>query len=63
MRVPAWRKRRLALAGTIAFLGMNGVRLTLDNDEAYEQVMAVATGQLIKTVEIAEQIRGGCRPR
>jgi death-on-curing protein len=27
--------KRLALAGTIAFYGMNGLRLTLNNDEAY----------------------------
>jgi death-on-curing protein len=26
--------KRLALAGTIAFFGMNGWRLTLSNDEA-----------------------------
>ena len=34
----------LALASTIAFLGMNGIRLTLSNDEAYELVMSVTTG-------------------
>jgi death on curing protein len=36
--------KRLALAATIAFLGMNGVRLTLSNDEAYDLVIKVATG-------------------
>lgn len=34
----------MALASTIAFLGMNGIRLTLSNDEAYELVMSVTTG-------------------
>jgi prophage maintenance system killer protein len=38
--------KRLALAGTIAFLGVNGVRLTLTNDEAFDLVVAVASGEL-----------------
>jgi death-on-curing protein len=38
--------KRLALAGTIAFFGLNGRRLTLTNDEAYDLVMAVAEGRL-----------------
>jgi death-on-curing protein len=36
--------KRLALSGTIAFLGVNGYRLTFTNDQAYELVMAVAAG-------------------
>lgn len=38
--------KRLALAATIAFVGINGRRLTLSNDAAYDLVMAVATGEL-----------------
>ena len=38
--------KRLGLAATIAFYGLNGLRLTLSNDEAYEQVMAVAAGDI-----------------
>jgi death-on-curing protein len=38
--------KRLALAGIIAFYGLNGLRLTLTNDEAYDLVMAVASGEL-----------------
>jgi len=38
--------KRLALAGLVVFYGMNGVRLTLTNDEAYQLVMKVATGEL-----------------
>ena len=38
--------KRLALAATITFLGINSVRLALTNDEAYDLVMAVAAGQL-----------------
>lgn len=49
--------KRLALAATIAFLGVNGVRPTLTDDEAYELVMAVATGQLNEIPDLAEQLR------
>lgn len=49
--------KRLALAGTIAFLGVNGRRLTLSNDEAYDLVIAVATGALDDVRLIAEQLR------
>jgi len=55
--------KRLALAATIAFLGINGTRLTLSNDEAYELVMAVAAGRLDEIPELADQIRDGSRPR
>lgn len=55
--------KRLALAGTIAFLGVNGRRLTLTNDEAYELVMAIAAGGLDEVAEIAARIRDGSRPR
>lgn len=55
--------KRLALAATLAFLGVNGVRLTLTNDEAYELVMTVATGQLDDISELSKSIRDGSRPR
>lgn len=45
--------KRLALAATIAFLGVNGVRLTLSNDAAYDFVISVATGDLDDVAEIA----------
>lgn len=48
--------KRLALAGTIAFLGINGVRLTFTNDEAYKFVMAVADGRLSEVDDIAAQL-------
>lgn len=35
---------RLALGAALAFLGMNGRRLTLSQDAAYDLVVAVATG-------------------
>ena len=55
--------KRLALAATIAFLGINGRRLTLTNDEAYHLVMEVATGQLHEVAELAGTIRDGSEPR
>jgi death-on-curing protein len=51
---------RLALAGAIAVLGVNGRRLTLANDEAYDLVIAVATGKL---AEIAEALGRGSSER
>jgi len=54
--------KRLALAATIAFLGMNGRRLTLSNDAAYDFVIAVATGQLDDVSPIAEVIASNSGP-
>lgn len=48
--------KRLALAATIAFYGMNGVRLTFSNDEAYDLVVAVAAGELDDVNAIAEAL-------
>lgn len=50
---------RLALAATIAFLGMNGRRLTLTNDEAYELATSVATGEPAEIAAITQRIRSG----
>ena len=50
---------RLALAATIAFLGVNGRRLTWTNNEAHDLVMAVASGNLTEVADIAGQLRGG----
>lgn len=49
--------KRLALASTIAFLGLNGRRLTWTNDEAYDFVVAVASAQLDEVSVIAEGLR------
>ena len=48
--------KRLALAGVIAFHGVNGRRLTLTNDEAYDLVMAVADGTLDAVEQIATRL-------
>jgi death on curing protein len=55
--------KRLALAGVIAFYGVNGRRLTLTNDEAYELVMKVAAGQLDLVDEIAAALEGATESR
>jgi death-on-curing protein len=48
--------KRLALAGIIAFYGVNGRRLILTNEEAYQLVMAVAEGQLDSVEDIAARL-------
>lgn len=48
--------KRLALAATIAFFGLNGLRLTLSNDEAYDLVIAVSTGELDDVEAIATRL-------
>lgn len=55
--------KRLALAATIAFYGMNGLRLTLSNDEAYRLVMSVATGELDEVAAIAAELERGTSAR
>ncbi|XAS69828.1 hypothetical protein V3C33_17755 [Micrococcaceae bacterium Sec5.7] len=53
--------KRLGFACTAVFLAMNGVPLTLTEDEAYELTMDVAAGQLDDLLEIARRIRGQSR--
>ena len=55
--------KRLALAATIAFYGMNGMRLTLNNDQAYELVIDVASGTLNDVPRIASVLEAGTEPR
>lgn len=55
--------KRLALAATLAFFGVDGQRLTLTNDEAYDLVIAVATGELDDVAKIAEALREYPAPR
>ncbi len=55
--------KRLALATTIAFLGTNGLQLTLTNDQAYDLVIAVATGSLDDVTSIAGVLRANTEPR
>ena len=54
--------RRLGLAAVIAFYGLNGCRLTLINDQAYDLVMKVAAGELDQVEEIAAVLQGATAP-
>jgi death-on-curing protein len=53
----------LALAATLAFMGMDGHRLTLTNDEAYDFVIAVATGSLNDVPSIAGVLETNSQPQ
>jgi death on curing protein len=55
--------KRLALAATIAFYGMNGMRLTLTNDEAYDLIIDVASGRLDDVPAIASVIQSSTQDR
>ena len=55
--------KRLALAALIAFYGLNGRRLTLTNDEAYDLVMKVAAGELDTVDDIATILQQATAPR
>ena len=54
--------KRLALAALIAFYGLNGRRLTLTNDAAYELVFNVAAGQVDTVDDIANILRRATTP-
>jgi death-on-curing protein len=55
--------KRLALAAAIVMLGVNGWKLTLSNDEAYDLIIAVATGELCEVSDVAERLRSGSTTR
>jgi death-on-curing protein len=55
--------KRLALASVIAFYGINDFRLTMTNDEAYDLVMAVASGDLDDVGSIADRLANGTERR
>jgi death on curing protein len=55
--------KRLALGALVAFYGVNGRRLTLTNDAAYELIMQVAVGELDSVDEIAVILEKSTGPR
>lgn len=55
--------KRLALAAVIAYYGVNGRQLTLTNDDAYQLVIDVATGQLDDVSEIAARLSAATESR
>ena len=54
--------KRLGLGAVIAFLGLNGWRLTFTNDEAYDLVIAVASGEISEVASIAAALVAGTEP-
>jgi death on curing protein len=55
--------KRLGLAAVIASCDLNGRRLTLTNDQAYEPVMKVAAGELDQVEDIAAILQAATAPR
>lgn len=55
--------KRLALAATLAFYGMNGLRLTFTNERAYELIVSVAAGRLTDIPALAAVLEGATAPR
>lgn len=55
--------KRLSLAALIAFLGMNGRRLTWSNDDAYAFIMDIASERLDDVAAIADRIARGSEER
>ncbi len=55
--------KRLAWAATAVFLGINGHRVVMSNDEVVELVLAVAAGELTEVSAIAERLTPGTPPR
>ena len=55
--------KRLALGATIAFYGVNGMRLTISNNEAYDLIVAVASGELDDVAPLAERLAASTGPR
>jgi death-on-curing protein len=51
--------KRLGLAAVMAFYGINGRRLTMTNDEAYELVMSVASGDVDDVSAISHRLENG----
>jgi death-on-curing protein len=55
--------KRLALGAVLAFYGINGLRVTLTNDDAYDLVMSVASGHLSDVTQIAAVLQRGTAAR
>lgn len=51
--------KRLGLSALIAFLGLNGRRLTMTNDGAYDLIDSIASGDLSDVNEIATLLVAG----
>jgi death on curing protein len=54
--------KRLTLAGGIAFLGVNGLILTMTEEEAYDLIIAIASGEIDDVQNIAKLLGRRTRP-
>lgn len=54
--------KRLGLAAVIVFYGVNGYRLTLDNDGAYDLIISLASGELRDVQQIADRLADSTTP-
>lgn len=54
--------KRLGLATLFTFLGVNGARLGWSNDEAYDFIIAISSGELTDLSAIAQEIAEAIRP-
>lgn len=48
--------KRLGVVGMILFLALNGLGLTMTDDDLYDLTMSIASGDLDSVVEIAERL-------
>jgi death-on-curing protein len=55
--------KRLALGAGIAFLGVNGLRLSMSNVDAYDLIISIATSQLDDIPAIARALGRSGKPR
>lgn len=55
--------KRLALAAAIVFLGANGLRLVMTNDQAYDFTIKVAIGDFADVAAIANFLQPHTHPR
>ncbi|MCW2754779.1 MAG: type toxin-antitoxin system death-on-curing family toxin [Marmoricola sp.] len=54
--------KRRALVSLIAFLGVNGLRLTLSNASAFDLIMGIADGELDDVGSIATIVTASVGP-
>lgn len=54
--------KRLALAALVVVLGLNGARLTLDNDGAYDLIYAIAAGDIDEVGDLAARLDAATEP-
>lgn len=54
--------KRLSLAALLGFLGVNGLRLTLSNDDAYDFIIAITTDELDGVAAIAARLGRATEP-